>query len=167
MPTEPADRSADAHGALIPQVHGGALRAGGKPGNKGGGRPKEQLRDTMRELLGVGLDQMRAQIAGEYLAADAVQRIMRDPRIRELDEDVQTLVQTVARESCTVTLTPGELQRTVETLAKFGVGTQQQIEKEETRRYIVQLPERGTAAREIAAAAHVQPAGVPEKAEPA
>lgn len=29
---------------LIPQPHGGALKSGGTPGNKGGGRPKDRVR---------------------------------------------------------------------------------------------------------------------------
>lgn len=36
---------------LIPQPNGrGALRAGGTPGNKGGGRHKDELKALMREL---------------------------------------------------------------------------------------------------------------------
>src|SRR5262245_5047287 len=36
---------------LIPQPHGGALLAGGKPGNKGGtGRPSKKFSVFMREL---------------------------------------------------------------------------------------------------------------------
>ena len=36
---------------LIPQEHGGALLAGGKIGNKGGGRTPDELRALMREPL--------------------------------------------------------------------------------------------------------------------
>ena len=38
--------------ALVPQLHGGAIRTGGNPGNKGGtGRPPSAIRARMREHL--------------------------------------------------------------------------------------------------------------------
>ncbi len=36
---------------LIPQEHGGALLAGGQPGNKGGGRLPSEIKDTLREIV--------------------------------------------------------------------------------------------------------------------
>lgn len=36
--------------ALVPQAHGGALLSGGKPGNRGGGRPPDEFNRRMREL---------------------------------------------------------------------------------------------------------------------
>ena len=38
---------------LIPQPHGGALLAGGKPGNKGGGRPRDEIRRKFLSILSV------------------------------------------------------------------------------------------------------------------
>lgn len=35
--------------ALIPQPHGGALRSGGKPGNKGGSKPPSIVRKACRK----------------------------------------------------------------------------------------------------------------------
>lgn len=37
--------------AKVPQAHGGALNAGGTPGNAGGGRPPNWLRDFCDDLL--------------------------------------------------------------------------------------------------------------------
>ncbi len=36
---------------LIVQPHGGALLAGGKPGNKGGGRLPSEIKGTLREIV--------------------------------------------------------------------------------------------------------------------
>ena len=36
---------------LIPQKHGGALLAGGKRGNRGGGRTPDELRGTIRQII--------------------------------------------------------------------------------------------------------------------
>ena len=38
-------------GALIPQPHGGALRRAGTKGNKGGGRPRDAIKQAYVELL--------------------------------------------------------------------------------------------------------------------
>lgn len=49
---KPSKRAAKTAIARIPQKHGGALLAGGVPGNKGGtGRPPNWLRDWCDELL--------------------------------------------------------------------------------------------------------------------
>ena len=37
--------------AKRPQPHGGALNAGGTPGNRGGGRPKDEFKALMRQLV--------------------------------------------------------------------------------------------------------------------
>ncbi len=36
---------------LVPQPHGGALRSGGKLGNKGGGRTPEEIKGSFRKLI--------------------------------------------------------------------------------------------------------------------
>jgi hypothetical protein len=36
---------------LVPQKRGGALKSGGTPGNKGGGRPKKEWTQFCRELV--------------------------------------------------------------------------------------------------------------------
>lgn len=37
--------------ALVPQPRGGALRTGGKPGNKGGGRPPDEVRARLLKIF--------------------------------------------------------------------------------------------------------------------
>lgn len=52
--------------ALVPQLHGGALLSGGKPGNRGGGRPKAAVRaDLLRILDEYGIPHAEAVLAGE------------------------------------------------------------------------------------------------------
>lgn len=51
---------------LVPQPHGGALRRGGKPGNKGGGRHPDWLKDFCDDLL--ASDATKAQV--EAILAD-------------------------------------------------------------------------------------------------
>lgn len=59
----------------IPQPHGGALNSGGTPGNKGGGRPKDEWLQLLRELASTnrtmaGLKQILADPAHpHYLKA--------------------------------------------------------------------------------------------------
>jgi hypothetical protein len=44
--SETSGKTSGEHQALIPQAHGGALLAGGRPGHKGaGGRPRNEVRD--------------------------------------------------------------------------------------------------------------------------
>ncbi len=50
---------------LVPQEHGGALNSGGTPGHKGGpGRPPNELRGTLRDLLEQGLPTLAGYIEG-------------------------------------------------------------------------------------------------------
>ena len=51
--------------AMVPQKHGGALLPGGVPGNKGGGRPSNELRGSMREILEKGLPHLEEFVTGE------------------------------------------------------------------------------------------------------
>ena len=52
MPTKaPAKKSGIKSGEIVPQPHGGALRVGSKPGNKGGtGRPPAAFKDFLAKL---------------------------------------------------------------------------------------------------------------------
>ena len=53
------------NGGMVAQEHGGALKAGGTPGNKGGsGRPPNELRGTLREILERGLPVLEGYIEG-------------------------------------------------------------------------------------------------------
>ena len=49
---------------MVPQKHGGALLAGGVPGNKGGGRPSNELRGSLREILDEGLPHLQEFATG-------------------------------------------------------------------------------------------------------
>ena len=128
------------------QAHGGALLSGGKPGNRGGGRPKESLRQRMRELLDATLNAMAAALSGERGAAEAYKRIANDPRITVLDASIQDIVLSACRDHITTKLTAREIGQFHETLARYGVGTQQEIESTENQvRYVIRLPARPSA----------------------
>ena len=58
----------------MPQKHGGALLPGGVPGNKGGpGRPSNELRGSLREILDVGLPHLKDFATGKKDAKPADQ----------------------------------------------------------------------------------------------
>ena len=58
---------------LVPRPDGrGALNSGGTPGNKGGGRPPNELRGSMREILEEGLPHLREFVTGERPSAAEV-----------------------------------------------------------------------------------------------
>jgi len=129
---------------LIPQAHGGALLAGGVRRHRGGtGRPKEELRVKMRELLAQTLEAMQAAVEGERLAGDALRRLVNDERIAALPEDVRETIAVAARDHLTARLSNRELVQYQDALARYSVGTQQQVERTEKQvRYIVRLPVR-------------------------
>jgi hypothetical protein len=52
----------------VPQPHGGALNAGGTPGNKGGGRPKDEFKAICQRL------------ASRDETIEAVTKILESPR---------------------------------------------------------------------------------------
>ncbi len=47
LPRMPQPRKTAVEPTLVPQARGGALLSGGKPGNRGGGRPKDALRAAL------------------------------------------------------------------------------------------------------------------------
>lgn len=54
--------------ALIEQPHGGALLAGGVPGNAGGGRPRNAIRDRLASIVDEdGVDFIRGVVRGEVV----------------------------------------------------------------------------------------------------
>ena len=59
--------------AMVPQKHGGALLPGGVPGNKGGGRPSNELKGSLREILEKGLPHLEEFVTGEKDARPADQ----------------------------------------------------------------------------------------------
>lgn len=66
-------KSAENTPDLIPQKHGGALYSGGKPGNKGGGRPKSVVRALAREEGYKSLVRLAKRAEAEEMSmADAI-----------------------------------------------------------------------------------------------
>lgn len=52
------ETSSSAAPTLVPQKNGGALYSGGKPGNKGGGRPKERVRRKALKLTNKAINEL-------------------------------------------------------------------------------------------------------------
>jgi hypothetical protein len=56
--------------AKVPQPHGGALNAGGTPGNPGGGRPKDEVREKLLKIAnGQGVDFLADLMEGKIVTA--------------------------------------------------------------------------------------------------
>ena len=94
---------------LIPQPHGGALLPGGRRGNKGGGRPREAIREEFRQIL-----------TDKGLA-----------KLREIMDAPRCYVQTCecGRESLIKPPTTDDtVLRALDLGAKYGVGTRQEVE---------------------------------------
>jgi hypothetical protein len=107
----------------------------------------------MRVALDETLDAMLATLRGERLSHDAESAILEDPRIQCLDLELQATIAAVCREHLTARLSTRELTQVHETLARYGVGTQQQSETVSTQtRYVIRLPQRqsGPAAGPVA-----------------
>lgn len=97
-------------GALIPQKHGGALRNGGT--NKGGpGRPPNAIRDDFRELLATGGKRHLAQVLNGVvpLAAECEKCGHRPKRNLKIESTIR------------------DRSQVVEILARFGIGTKDEI----------------------------------------
>lgn len=64
-------------GALVPQPHGGALRRGSQPGNKGGtGRTPSAIRELMRDALAERIPKVTALLDDATTRPDDVLRGM-------------------------------------------------------------------------------------------
>ena len=94
---------------LVPQAHGGALLAGGKPGNKGGGRTPNELRALFREPLAKLLP-----VVEQIAEAKDVQEVT-CPHCEKKLEVVSWLK-------------AGDKLKAVDLLGKYGLGTRQEIE---------------------------------------
>jgi hypothetical protein len=94
---------------LIPQEHGGALLAGGKPGNKGGGRTPNELRALMREPLAKLLP-----IITEIAEAKDIQEV--------------TCPHCDGKHEVETFLKAGDKLKAVDLLARYGIGTRQEVE---------------------------------------
>ena len=49
-------------GALVSQPHGGAIKRGDNHGNKGGGRPRNEIRELLRKDLAAAREQLRERL---------------------------------------------------------------------------------------------------------
>ena len=49
-------------GGLARQPHGGAIKRGGNHGNKGGGRPRNEIRELLRKDLAAAREQLRERL---------------------------------------------------------------------------------------------------------
>ena len=94
---------------LIPQEHGGALLSGGTPGNKGGGRTASELRGLMRRPLAKLLP--------------VVERIAEATDTQEV-----TCPECDHKHQVTSWLKASDKLKAVDLLARYGIGTQQEIE---------------------------------------
>lgn len=103
-------KGTDKVGELVPQAHGGALRHG-NPGNKGGGRTPNEIRELMRQPLAKLLP--------------IITRIAEAPDVEEVEcphcnEKVE--VPSYRKD--------GDKLKAVDLLARYGIGTRQEIEHE-------------------------------------
>lgn len=100
----------------MPQPHGGAIKARGNPGNKGGpGRPPNELRERMRELGWVALEEVLARVQASRRTVPPrahLQKMTKDELI-ELLEGIREWIE----------ISPNELRQILDTAAKYGIGT--------------------------------------------
>ena len=96
---------------LVPQAHGGALLAGGKRGNKGGGRTPSEIRELMRQPLAKLLP--------------IITRIAEAPDVEEVEcPHCNEKVEVPSHRK------DGDKLKAVDLLARYGIGTRQEIEHE-------------------------------------
>lgn len=92
--TEAENSGESAGPVLVPQAHGGALLSGGKPGNRGGGRPKAAIRaDLLRILDEYGIPHAEAVLAGQD--EERKDRILKDLLQHALGPEKELTVATV------------------------------------------------------------------------
>lgn len=98
--------------ALIPQPNGrGAIYRGGVPGNKGGGRPPHAIRDNFRALLdGDGTKLLKRVLSGTVPLQEECEKCGHKPKKKLRVEAVV-----------------GDGLKSVEILARFGVGTKDEL----------------------------------------
>ncbi|KKK90975.1 hypothetical protein LCGC14_2717600 [marine sediment metagenome] len=94
---------------LIPQKHGGSLLSGGTPGNKGGGRTASELRGLMRRPLAKLLP--------------VVERIAEATDTQEV-----TCPECDHKHQVTSWLKASDKLKAVDLLARYGIGTQQEVD---------------------------------------
>lgn len=131
----PAVSTTPATAVLIPQPHGGALRAGGKPGNRGGsGVPPSALRDRLR-------DSMADRIPVIESIADGEATVRKEFRVIDVLHHVNCpkcggnlhVNATDAIEAMSITIigktspSPRDRINAIDLAAKYGLGTKDEI----------------------------------------
>ena len=111
------DTSTCSKPAKVPQPHGGALNAGGTPGNRGGvGRPPSEVRRMAREMFEARLPVLEQIVLGRVV----VPLEERGPSCghEPTGEDAKTCERVIER-----AVRPGEQVRAMEVLGRIGMGT--------------------------------------------
>jgi len=102
--------------ALVKQKHGGALLTGGIPGNKGGpGRPPNELRQGIRELGWLALEETRRRVEAARRTVPPREQLERMKKAELIDLLLQI--------GEWLEITPGALRQILDTAYKYGVGT--------------------------------------------
>lgn len=99
-------------GALVPQGHGGAIKTGGNPGNRGGtGRPPHAIRDDWRGLLDAhGTGFLKQILQGAVTLRQKCESCGHEPKRK-------VKVATSVDQGLTA----------IATLARFGIGTKDEL----------------------------------------
>ncbi len=123
--SRPTDLPAELAGELIPQAHGGALLAGGQPGHKGGGgRPREIIRNQLRSLI--------TTKGFKYL-----EDVLGAPR-----SYIHECTKCGHGELIAPPKTDEIVLKGIDLCARYGIGTQQEVEHHGTVQLIHDIPER-------------------------
>jgi hypothetical protein len=116
--------------ALVPQPHGGALLTGGKPGNKGGGRPADKVRAKLVKLArGKGYRFLSSLLDGEVdvrffgTCAKCKER-------QELPDDPDTLDKILDEIGDRVAASVDQRLRGLEQAHRYGLGTKDELDIE-------------------------------------
>jgi hypothetical protein len=117
--------------ALVPQPHGGALRRGGKPGNKGG-RPTAYIRRRLRGAL-----YQRIHII-EGIADGTVEVTLHQTCEHCGKEPTRTGTEWVADVLKKVRAAVGDQLKAFDLMGKYGVGTLKAITDEDIRERLSQ-----------------------------
>lgn len=117
-PTTPA-KAKPAAVALVPQPHGGAIKTGGNPGNRGGGRTPSELRRRLREAAAD-----RVEILEEI--ADGIVKI---PVVGVCEKcgHQHSAEKMGIKDIIEKAVSANDRKQAIDTLLKYGVGTQDEI----------------------------------------
>lgn len=116
----PAATTAPAPGTLVPQSHGGAIKTGGNPGNKGSpGRPPSHLRARLRDAA-EGRVEVLEEIADGMVKIPIVGVCEHCGKTSSAEKmGLPEILKAVA--------SPAERRAAIETMLRYGIGTQDEI----------------------------------------